>query len=132
MPRRYEQCHACGARYPAHGWVTRRRPPLALSRARAPNCDALSDWCAGDTEHRPTGESRVEEGGGRPADRAADRSEDAGGDRRGSVGGGERVDRLVGVQAARVRDHPQLGALERLGLPAEHGASRAERRPVRA
>ena len=44
-----------------------------------------------------------------------------------AVGGGERVDRLVGVEPARVRHHPQLGAAERLGLPPEHGVAPTER-----
>ena len=52
---------------------------------------------------------------------------DAGGDGRCSVGGGQRVDRLVGVQPAGVRDNPQLGVLERLRLSAEGGTRQRER-----
>ena len=49
----------------------------------------------------------------------SDGSGDAGGDGDLSVPRGERIDGLVGVESARIRDHPQLGGSERLRLATE-------------
>ena len=48
--------------------------------------------------------------------------EDAGGDGGRAVGGGQRVDRLVGVEPTGIGDDPQFGALERLRLATERSA----------
>ena len=51
--------------------------------------------------------------------------------RRGAVGASQRVDGVVGVEAARVGQDPELGTLERFGLSARFDLAHAERLPVR-